>query len=152
MSTEISRRNLLCSVAATLLVLHAPSNLNWEEDPSKGVNWEEVLNKVIGDRNAWVMGFDDGIGSYEIGSLRLLIPLRKVDQQFETIDKFLSELTDFALRKSDALLKSLEKGAEIGGAINEIIRFNIPVVPGVIAVNLNSTVKHMRRWWDTKST
>ena len=68
MSTEISRRDLLCSVAAALLVSHVPSNLNWEEDPSKDVNWEEVLNKVIGDRNAWLMGFDDGIGSYEIGS------------------------------------------------------------------------------------
>jgi hypothetical protein len=57
-------------MAATLLATHAivyartdiPGPVNQQ------VDWENVLNKVIGDRNALVSGFSKGPISYPVGS------------------------------------------------------------------------------------
>jgi len=68
MSKEISRRDLLFSLAASLLLSQIPSGLVRQRNSYSDVDWEMVLNKVIGDRNALMMGFGGDIGPYKVGS------------------------------------------------------------------------------------
>jgi hypothetical protein len=49
----IKRREFLISAAATLLVASLPTSNKYE---ANNVNWEDVLNRVIGDRNAIISG------------------------------------------------------------------------------------------------
>ena len=68
MSKEVSRRDFLFSAAAALLISQLPATSKSLENPYQDVDWEQVLNKVIGDRNALIMGFGSDIKSYEVGS------------------------------------------------------------------------------------
>jgi hypothetical protein len=65
---KVSRRDFIFSAAAALLVSHLPSSQEPRKSPYENVNWERVLNKVIGDRNALIMGFGPDIKSYKVGS------------------------------------------------------------------------------------
>ena len=49
----INRRDFIVSTAATILVASLPAPTNSEANK---VDWEDVLNRVIGDRNAIVTG------------------------------------------------------------------------------------------------
>ena len=68
MSKEILRRDLLFSLAATLLVPQVPSGLIRQQNPYNDVDWEMVLNKVIRDRHALIVGLAANIESYKVGS------------------------------------------------------------------------------------
>jgi hypothetical protein len=68
MSVEVSRRFFLFSAAAALLVSQMPVTSKSLKNPYSDVNWEQVLNRVIGDRNALIMGLDPDIKSYKVGS------------------------------------------------------------------------------------
>ena len=80
-------------------------------------------------------------------SMRVLIPLRKAHEVYPIIDNFLSDLAAFARGDSEDLLVQLEEGLSIKEAAEDIVKFNIPVVPGVVSVNLNNTFKHLKSWW-----
>jgi hypothetical protein len=64
----ISRRGLLFSTAATLLVASIPSAANHTSILPSSVDWEEVLSTVIRDRNALIAGYAKDIRPYEIGT------------------------------------------------------------------------------------
>lgn len=83
-------------------------------------------------------------------SLRLLIPMEKVYDRYKVIDRFLSELAAFVRGESDALLKHIEGSPGIAAVANDIVKVNIPVVPGCVWVNLNNAVKHLREWWQRR--
>lgn len=68
MSVKVSRREFLFSAAAALLISQVPVTTRSLDNPYRDVNWEQVLNKVIGDRNALIMGFGSDVKSYEVGS------------------------------------------------------------------------------------
>ena len=53
MSIELTRREFLFTAAATALVASLPASTNCE---ASDVNWEDVLNRVIGHRNALMSG------------------------------------------------------------------------------------------------
>ncbi|KAA3615246.1 MAG: hypothetical protein D8M58_22200 [Calditrichaeota bacterium] len=84
-------------------------------------------------------------------SMKLLIPLRRAHEAYPVIEQFLSDLASFVRGESDDLLKSLEKGVGLAKAANDIVKFNIPIVPGVIGVNLNSAITHLRFWWNDRN-
>jgi len=65
---EISRREFIITTAATLLVTHAPIDSPQQENPYKDVDWEMVINKVVGDRNALLMGYKTDFESYPVDS------------------------------------------------------------------------------------
>ena len=68
MSVKISRREFLFSTAAALLIAHVSGANEPQESRCKVVDWEVILNKVIGDRNALMTGFGPDIKSYKVGS------------------------------------------------------------------------------------
>ena len=80
-------------------------------------------------------------------SMKVLIPLHKAHEAYPVIEQFLSDLAAFARGDSDDLLQQLEKGVGLVEAADDIVKFNIPVVPGVVGVNLNNAIKHLREWW-----
>lgn len=81
-------------------------------------------------------------------SMRVLIPLRKAHEIYPVIDHFLSDLAAFVRGDSEELLNNLEKGLSAKEAADDIVKFNIPIVPGIISINLNSTFKHLKAWWE----
>jgi hypothetical protein len=81
-------------------------------------------------------------------SLRVLVPLREAHEHYRTIDDFLADLAAFARGQNDRLLKTLEAAPKPQDVVDAIVRVNIPVVPGVVAVNLNAAVNHLRAWWN----
>lgn len=81
-------------------------------------------------------------------SLRVLIPLREANEHYKTIDDFLADLAAFARGDSDLLLKRLEAAPKPEDVVDAIVRVNIPIVPGIVAVNLNAAVSHLRAWWN----
>jgi hypothetical protein len=80
-------------------------------------------------------------------SLRVLIPLRDAHEHYKVIDDFLADLAAFVRGDSDQLLKALEAVPKAHDVADAIVKVNIPVVLGVVAVNLNSAVRHLRDWW-----
>ncbi|MET0068386.1 MAG: hypothetical protein ABW076_18730 [Candidatus Thiodiazotropha sp.] len=84
-------------------------------------------------------------------SMRLLIPLSGAHENYPVINQFLSDLTSFARGESDVLLKNLEKSIDPKAATNDIVKVNIPVVPGVISINMNGAVKNLREWWNNNA-
>jgi hypothetical protein len=93
---------------------------------------------------------DSHPGALAEKSLRILIPLGDVHQHYQVTEPFLSDLAAFVRGDSDALLRRLEEGVSPIEAVGEIVRINIPVVPGFVAVNLNNAVKQLRKWWDSR--
>jgi hypothetical protein len=83
-------------------------------------------------------------------SLRILIPLREAHERYKVIDDFLRDLAAFVRGENDDLLRTLEGAPTPADALDDIVRVNVPVVPGVVAVNLNSAVRHMRAWWQRR--
>lgn len=81
-------------------------------------------------------------------SMRVLIPLHKAHQVYPRIDYFLSDLAAFARGDSNELLVVLENGLGAKEALDDIVKFNIPLIPGIISVNLNNTFKHLKNWWE----
>jgi hypothetical protein len=67
---DLSRREFMFGMATTLLASHAINKigLGIPDASVSQVDWEEVLNKVIGDRNAALSGFSSGPVSYAVGS------------------------------------------------------------------------------------
>ena len=65
---KVSRRDFIISTAAALLLSRIPSAQEPEGGHYRDVNWELVLNRVIGDRNAVIMGCGSDINSYKVGS------------------------------------------------------------------------------------
>lgn len=80
-------------------------------------------------------------------SMKVLIPLQKAHRVYPVIERFLSDLAAFARGESDDLLTQLESGVGLAEVADDIVKFNLPVVPGVVAVNLNNARKHLREWW-----
>jgi hypothetical protein len=66
----LSRRDFLFGMAATLLATHTIvyAGTDVPGPVNRLVDWEDVLNKVIGDRNELVSGFSKGPISYPVGS------------------------------------------------------------------------------------
>lgn len=83
-------------------------------------------------------------------SLRILIPLEKAHARYKVIEHFLADLAAFVRGESDALLLQLEDSPSPASVADDIVKVNIPVVPGVVAVNLNNAVKHLRGWWQRR--
>lgn len=84
-------------------------------------------------------------------SLRILIPLQKAHERYKVIEHFLSDLAAFVRGESDSLLKQLEDVPTPLEIVDDIVKVNLPIVPGVVAVNLNNTVKQLRAWWKRKN-
>ncbi|MFH4491835.1 hypothetical protein WMQ43_23005, partial [Vibrio diabolicus] len=82
-------------------------------------------------------------------SMRLLLPLAKVQDVYPVVNNFLTDLASFARGESDSLLKALEQQVNASDIANDVVKFNLPVIPGFVSVNLNSTVTHLRTWWNT---
>jgi hypothetical protein len=83
-------------------------------------------------------------------SLRVLVPLREAHKHYKVIDDFLADLSAFVRGENDQLLKTLEAAPSADDVADSIVRINIPVIPGVVAVNLNAAVNHLRAWWDRR--
>ncbi len=81
-------------------------------------------------------------------SMRVLIPLREAHEIYPIIDDFLSDLAAFVRGESDDLLKQLESGLNLSEVASDIVEFNIPIVPGVVSVNLNKAFNHLKSWWE----
>ena len=45
------------------------------------------------------------------------------------------------------LPKHVKPGIDFAKAADDIFKFNIPVVPGVLGVNINKAIKHLGDWW-----
>jgi len=48
------------------------------------------------------------------------------------------------------LLKQVQTGIDLAKAADDIFKLNIPIVPGVLGVNLNKAVKYLRDWWGNR--
>jgi hypothetical protein len=84
-------------------------------------------------------------------SLRILIPLQKAHERYKVIEHFLSDLAAFVRGDSDTLLKQLEDAPTPVEIADDIVKVNVPILPGVVAVNLNNTVKQLRAWWKRRN-
>lgn len=80
-------------------------------------------------------------------SFRMVIPLREVHKHYEIIDSFLNDLTAFIRHESDELLRQLEDSCCLASVAGEVVDVTIPVIPGVVAVNIGGVVHVLRRWW-----
>lgn len=83
-------------------------------------------------------------------SMRVLVPLGDVRRHYEIVDDFLADLASFARGESNQLLQYLEqasRSARAREAATDIIRVNIPIVPGVVAINLNHACRHLSAWY-----
>lgn len=80
-------------------------------------------------------------------SMRLLIPLREANRRYDFIDDFLSDLASFVRCENDRLLVALENAPRPGKGADDIVKVNFPIVPGIVAVNLNGAARHLREWW-----
>ncbi len=107
-----------------------------------GTHYENLKNELPG-----LLITDSHPDQLTEQSLRVLIPLHKTQENYPVIDKFLHDIASFARGESDDLLVNLEQGAGLANAANDIVEFSIPIVPGVVGVNLNSAVAHLRKWW-----
>ncbi len=85
-------------------------------------------------------------------SMRVLVPLGDIHQQYVVLDTFLAELASFARGESDQLLRSLEQASRLKSAAAEVVRINIPVLPGVVTINLNHAFRHLKSWYKSKRT
>jgi hypothetical protein len=83
-------------------------------------------------------------------SLRVFVSLREVNERYGTVDDFLSDLAAFAQGESDQLLRKLESAPAITTVADSLVRVNIPVVPGIVAINLNAALSQLRDWWDRR--
>jgi hypothetical protein len=80
-------------------------------------------------------------------SLRVLIPLRDAHSHYSILDDFLSDLAAFVRGDSDRLLKVLEGAPSPVAVADEIVEVTLPLVPGIVGVNINSAVRQLRQWW-----
>jgi hypothetical protein len=81
-------------------------------------------------------------------SMRLIIPLESISQNYKIIDQFFASLSRFVRGESDDLVKTLEKSKSKFDGINEIFIAE-PTVCG-FGVNLNAVAKRLRSWWRSK--
>lgn len=65
---QISRREFLFVAAVALLASHFPYARGTPKNSDKNVDWDTVLNNVIGNRNSLIMGFSGDTESYKVGS------------------------------------------------------------------------------------
>lgn len=64
----IKRRDFLITTAAAILAASIPTHKKYDLNFPRNVNWEEVMNRVISDRNALIVGMLKPHRPYEIGS------------------------------------------------------------------------------------
>jgi hypothetical protein len=83
-------------------------------------------------------------------SMRVIISLREAHEHYEVIDDFLNELAAFARGEDDQIIRSLEDAPRPIEVADEIVEVKIPVIPGVVAVNVNHAVNSLRRWWEQR--
>jgi hypothetical protein len=79
--------------------------------------------------------------SFTDKSLRLLVPLRDVENRFGGWPQFFNLLSDFVQLKSDAFLKRFHKKEDGVDTINKIIA----VKPGAFGISIN--VNELVSWW-----
>lgn len=76
-------------------------------------------------------------------SLRLLVPLQRAHERYEAIEQFLSDLAAFVRGESSDLLRRLENAQTLGESPGDVVEVSLPVVPGVVAVNVNNAAKRL---------
>lgn len=108
-----------------------------------GKEYEELKDKMPA-----ILVTDAHPNELDQDSLRLVIPLEKAYDRYEVIDKFLNELVSFVRGESDELISSLEESPHPAEMAGEIVQVSIPVLPGIVAVNVNNTARELREWWN----
>lgn len=115
----------------------------------------EVVETYLGkeyedlkDRMPAILVTDAHPSKLDQDSLRLVIPLEEAYDNYEVIDQFLDELVAFVRGESDELISSLEESPHPAEVAGEIVEVSIPVIPGVVAVNVNNTAQELREWWN----
>ena len=82
---SIKRRDFLISLASAIAVTTLPIfNTDAAAAPSvfpEDIDWDDVINDVIGRRNAILAGADDGESDYTVGSAHWSME-RALDQAF----------------------------------------------------------------------
>lgn len=110
-----------------------------------GRNCDELMNKMPA-----VLITDAHPKHLSDSSLRVLIPLKEAHEHYHTIDDFLSDLASFVKGESDQLLLMLESAPKPQEFPDDIVVVTLPVFPGIVAVNVNAAVGHLRVWWNSR--
>jgi len=80
-------------------------------------------------------------------SLRVIIPLREVDSQYEIIDNFLCDLVALARGENDNLLRTLESTPKLYELLDGVIEVKLQGTEIIYAVNLGRGIVNLREWY-----
>lgn len=83
-------------------------------------------------------------------SLRLLIPLKKADNNYSDINNFFVDIAAYVKGESDDLLKNLEAKNTIISTADGFVKLTWPLIPGVVEANLGKILIKLKECWKNK--
>lgn len=83
-------------------------------------------------------------------SLIFLIPLNDVKGSYQYFDDFLNDLVAYVKGDNHGLIQRLDTAPKFKDIMNDLIKVSLPIVPGIVSLNLNNAVKQVINAWDVK--